>query len=205
MKEHGIRRVCCLLEPHEWEDYRTDLLGAYRKAFGRTRVCHAPIADRHLCTPVQLEQAILPFLKAAPERGKGRTVVHCCGGSGRTGHVLAAHLVRHHDLDPETALATVVKEGRDPREAITRGNATEDTLLALLRGPVARVPIRELVCDPGLDDRERAVLAGLFLDGLSIPDVTHLWRFRLHLDATPATVTLHGRPHRLHPQTRDLG
>lgn len=88
MLAKGIQRVVCLLPPGQL-DYYDDLLAAYRKAFGSDKVLWAPIEDFHLADRTTLVHEILPFLSDA-EMHHESTVVHCSGGIGRTGHVLAA-------------------------------------------------------------------------------------------------------------------
>ena len=134
MQQNGFRRVCCLLPLAQLAYYRHDLLGRYREKFGESNVCHAPIEDYHLCDPALLEDVILPFLHQS-DQAKIPVVVHCSGGSGRTGHVLAAWLVRYRGLSVDDALATIVSTGRNPREAVECGNATEQDLRRLLAGP----------------------------------------------------------------------
>ncbi len=93
----GVRRICCLLPDNQLAYYRVDLLKTYREAFGQSNVCHAPIEDYHLCDHWTLEGTILPFLQAS-DATSTPAVVHCSGGLGRTGHVLAAWLVRHRSV-----------------------------------------------------------------------------------------------------------
>jgi protein-tyrosine phosphatase len=129
----GIERVCCLLPSSQLAYYRVDLLAEYRAAFGDGNVLHAPIEDFHLCERALLERKILPFLadsdcRAAP------VVVHCSGGIGRTGHVLAAWLVRNRGLDVDTAMLEVRSTGRKPKEAVDSGRATLAELRTLLSG-----------------------------------------------------------------------
>jgi protein-tyrosine phosphatase len=129
----GIRRICCLLPSNQLTCYRVDLLGEYRAAFGDADVLHAPVEDFHLCDRHLLEQQILPFLADSDSRAMP-VVVHCSGGSGRTGHVLAAWLVRQRGLDVDTALSQVRSTGRNPKEAVDSGQATLAELKALLSG-----------------------------------------------------------------------
>ena len=132
MQKSGIRRVCCLLPTKQIAYYRVDLLDEYREAFGESNVCQAEIEDYHLCDHATLERSILPFLVESDRAGTP-VVVHCSGGCGRTGHVLAAWLVRHRGLSVEEALA-IVSTQRNPREAVQRGYATEKELRCLLAG-----------------------------------------------------------------------
>ena len=133
MREHGIRRVCCLLPQAQLNFYKEDLLDSYAKSFGADNVCHVPVTDLHLVSASDLEAKILPFLRESEHR-RLPVVVHCSGGSGRTGHVLAAWLSRERHLLPEDALATVRNTPRDPYEAVKQGNATERELIRLVSG-----------------------------------------------------------------------
>jgi protein-tyrosine phosphatase len=90
-----------------------------------------PIADHHLCSRQALRGNILPFLSTADTGGE-RAVIHCWGGNGRTGHVLAAWLVAARGLSPMEAIEAVEATGRLPREAVLAGNATLDELIELL-------------------------------------------------------------------------
>jgi protein-tyrosine phosphatase len=105
MQEHGIKRVCCLLPQTQLIPY-PDLLDVYRETFGPDQVCWAPIADFQLADRTMLTRQILPFLASANEQNE-RVVVHCSGGIGRTGHVLAAWLVSGRGLSNAAAIAAV--------------------------------------------------------------------------------------------------
>jgi protein-tyrosine phosphatase len=126
MKNQMIERVCCLQK-----ERIPDLIRIYIKEFGEDNVREASIEDFHLCSLTILTQKILPFLQDSYEKRK-RVVVHCAGGSGRTGHVLAAWLVFRYGFEPSDAISTVERTGRRPREAVFVGNATLYDLLALL-------------------------------------------------------------------------
>ena len=132
MRGNGVRRVCCLLPLEQLAYYVNDLLSSYRESFGEENVCHVSVEDFHLIDRTDLEQKVLPFLRHADKKGTP-VVVHCSGGSGRTGHVLAAWLVRERGVPIEKALALVSSE-RNPREAVSAGNATDEELVALLSG-----------------------------------------------------------------------
>ncbi len=135
MEATGIQRVCCLLADGQLAYYGSGggLLDLYRRAFGDANVLSAPIIDYHLSDRVTLETAILPFLFES-DRTNAPTVVHCSGGSGRTGHVLATWLVRRYGMSVVDAVAAVAATGRNPQEAVGFGNATELELRDLLNG-----------------------------------------------------------------------
>ncbi len=102
MQKSGLRRACCLLPCKQLAYYQVDLLAEYCKAFGEPNVCRAEIEDYHLCDHATLDNTILPFLLES-DRKNTPVVVHCSGGSGRTGHVLAAWLVRKRGLSVDEA------------------------------------------------------------------------------------------------------
>jgi len=126
----GIERVLCLLTGRQLDRHDANV-GRYREAFGADRVKHAPVPDHHLPEADLLREEVLPFLREADDAGEP-VVVHCLAGIGRTGHVLAAWLVHARDYAPVAAVDTVREMGRDPGEAVKRGNASRQDLLALL-------------------------------------------------------------------------
>lgn len=115
MKHQGMIRVCCLLDDKQLARY-SNLLNTYEQEFGYQQVCWAPIEDFHLCDLETLLNKILPFLIEADKKGK-KVVVHCGGGIGRTGHVLAAWLASARGLSNKAAITAVRKTGRNPYEA----------------------------------------------------------------------------------------
>jgi protein-tyrosine phosphatase len=116
MQSQQIQRVCCLLEEKALRKY-PELLTQYKAQFGANKVLWAPIPDFTIVTPHLLTQEILPFLASASAEHH-KVVVHCAGGRGRTGQVLAAWLVYSQGLSNQQAIATVEATGRKPREAI---------------------------------------------------------------------------------------
>lgn len=116
MKSQGIQRVCCLLDKDQIVRY-PDLLGYYKPAFGSENVCWAAIADFEICDRTTLQHTILPFLLTSDQR-QHKTVVHCSGGIGRTGQVLAAWLVFGRGLSQQAAIEAVRQTGRNPYEAV---------------------------------------------------------------------------------------
>lgn len=130
MRSAGIERVCCLMVGPSGsppENVRT-----YESAFGPDRVLHAPVPNGELVSRSLLETEILPFLHGA-RRAEEPVVVHGLAGLGRTGQVLAAWLVADRDYRAQEAVRTVRRTGRDPSDAIRRGNATEEDLYELLQ------------------------------------------------------------------------
>ncbi len=116
MQNQDIQSVCCLLPPHKIARY-SNLLEAYRQAFGAEEVCWAPIEDFRLVGRELLIRQILPFLERA-DGDRKKVVVHCSGGIGRTGHVLVAWLIAGRGWDKWRAIASTFQTGRNPYEAI---------------------------------------------------------------------------------------
>lgn len=116
MKEQNIDRVCCLLAKEQISQY-SNLLDTYKQQFGRERVCWTPIKDFHFVDRATLIDKILPFLVATEKENK-RVVVHCSGGIGRTGQILAAWLVARRELSITEAISVVRASGRNPYEAM---------------------------------------------------------------------------------------
>jgi len=132
MDSRGIERVCCLLDQEQLEYYKhSPLLETYESKYGSSNVLHALIPDFELSEVSLLVEQILPFLNDSKSYRRN-TVVHCAGGKGRTGHVLAAWLVHSEKRSPEEALATVELLFREPLEAIKHGRASYEELKTLL-------------------------------------------------------------------------
>lgn len=134
MRRHGIERIVCLLPPKQLAYYTDNLLEAYRASLGERNVCWAPINDFQLAEPYLLTNRIMPFLLRA-DRSRKRVVVHCSGGIGRTGHVLAAWLVVKYALSNAQAIEAVRRTGRNARESRDPGL---DELLDMCRQVFAR-------------------------------------------------------------------
>jgi protein-tyrosine phosphatase len=115
MKCQGIQRVCCLLAEEQLIRY-PNLLDFYRQEFGVEHVCWAAIADFQVCDLATLQHKILPFLLRS-DQYQQKTVVHCSGGIGRTGHILAAWLIKGRGLSKQAAIKAVRQTGRNPYEA----------------------------------------------------------------------------------------
>jgi protein-tyrosine phosphatase len=116
MKNQGIQRVCCLLSATQLCRY-PDLISIYQQNFGSDRVCWSPIEDFSLVDRSTLLHQILPFLSIAHHQNE-KVVVHCSGGVGRTGHILAAWLVAKYGLSNQEAIVTVRQNGRNPHESV---------------------------------------------------------------------------------------
>ncbi|BAZ83528.1 dual specificity protein phosphatase family protein [Sphaerospermopsis kisseleviana CS-549] len=116
MKSQNIKRVCCLLSDKQLANY-AHLLDTYRQEFGNQQVCWTPIEDFHLSDLQTLTQKILPFLITANQQNE-KVVVHCAGGIGRTGHILAAWLVSVRGFSNQDAISAVKKTARNPHEAV---------------------------------------------------------------------------------------
>ena len=139
MKQQDIQRVCCLLNDKQLTLYPIELIDVYQNEFGVENVCHAPVEDYHLISADYLTRIVLPFLRQTFIR-KQKVVVHCSGGSGRTGHVLVAWLVYFRNSTMEDALEAVKKvngAARNPFEAIQMGNATEEEFNQLFQSVLA--------------------------------------------------------------------
>ncbi len=121
MKEQDIKKVCCLLCANQLARY-SNLLGIYQQKFGNNNVCWAPIEDFHLSDLANLIQKILPFLREAEQQGD-KVVVHCSGGIGRTGHILAAWLVNSRGLSNKAAIDAVKRNRRNPYEFVIAASA----------------------------------------------------------------------------------
>jgi protein-tyrosine phosphatase len=116
MQNQGIHRVCCLLSEAQLNRY-SDLLNVYQQAFGFAQICWAPIEDFNFADTEILIHQILPFLAISNQRHEA-VVVHCSGGVGRTGHILAAWLVAGRGYSRKSAIAAVRQTGRNPHEAV---------------------------------------------------------------------------------------
>lgn len=133
MRCRDITRVVCLLDEQLrlYDFLPNGLIEHYRGLFGPERVLHAPIEDYRLCDETLLLDSILPFLHSSDE-AREKVVVHCSGGTGRTGHVLVAWLVYGRAYEPRQAIEAVKRMCQNPREAICCGNATEEEFMRLL-------------------------------------------------------------------------
>lgn len=116
MQNQDIKRVYCLLPESQLTRY-SNLLDGYRQTFGLDQVCWTPIEDFCFADSKILIRQILPFLAAA-NQNEEKVVVHCSGGVGRTGHILAAWLVAGRGFSNKAAIAAVKQTGKNPYEAV---------------------------------------------------------------------------------------
>lgn len=132
MDSQNIQRVCCLLDEEQLGFYENpSLLQTYQEKYGPENVLHALVPDFQLCQKDILISKVLPFLEDSKFQRK-KTIVHCAGGKGRTGHILAAWLVYSESSSPDEAIRTVSSLYREPLEAVERGNASREDLMKLL-------------------------------------------------------------------------
>ena len=117
MQEQEIKRICCLLNREHIDRYQTDLLKIYQVNFGRENILWKPLQDFQIPQSTILINSILPFLISA-QKQQEKVVVHCSGGIGRTGIVLATWLVSYRGLSNQDAISAVKQNKRNPHEAI---------------------------------------------------------------------------------------
>lgn len=117
MRQQGIEGTCCLLSSARLNRYPDNLLETYRQEFSEEHVLWQPIKDFQIPKSEILTEAIFPFLIHAVENQR-KVVVHCSGGIGRTGIVLAGWLVNQRGLTNRQAICAVKQNKRYPQEAI---------------------------------------------------------------------------------------
>jgi protein-tyrosine phosphatase len=128
MRGAGVQRVVCLLPGVE-----ETLLPRYRRTWGDTGVLHAPVTDFTLPPEHDLAKSIA-FLQDADAAAQP-ALVHCGGGIGRTGVVLAAWLVRTRGYTIDEAVEAMQQcARRDPFEAAATGRVSREEIRARIEG-----------------------------------------------------------------------
>ncbi|MBE7438740.1 MAG: isochorismatase family protein [Spirochaetales bacterium] len=109
LKDAGITHVINLVMPAELERYGVPHLNdAYSNA--GLKVFAYPVADQHAPGPGRLRELYRWIDEAGPD---SRVLVHCVGGLGRSGTVVAGWLI-HRGYAPDQAIA-LVREARTAR------------------------------------------------------------------------------------------
>jgi protein-tyrosine phosphatase/nicotinamidase-related amidase len=109
--QQQVSHVLCLVAPDELEAFGVqDLLQRYEEAGIVVR--HLPMVDQRACSREEMDDVAAWLQRALAE--KGRVMVHCVGGLGRSGTVAACYLRRVRGLPAEEALAAV-RRARSPR------------------------------------------------------------------------------------------
>ena len=117
MQSQEIQRICCLLPSDRLFRYPIDLLETYRQRFGSPSVLWCPMKDFKLPQSSVLIEQIIPLLIYS-DCHQQKVVVHCSGGVGRTGVVLASWLVARRGFSNREALSAVLQNQRNPYEAL---------------------------------------------------------------------------------------
>ncbi len=121
LREMGFATVISLLDPSEQAPYYDE---AALAGLGLARH-EIPVPDFHAPAPAQFRE----FWRAIDEAlGRGKVLVHCQGGSGRTGTMGAAYWMRR-GLDAEAALARI----RRANPIAVESPVQRDSLFALER------------------------------------------------------------------------
>ncbi len=125
IQAQGIAGVMTLVTPDELIDFGVpDLLEQYR---GRgLDVLHLPILDQRVPNREQLDQA-MAWMDAHIQRGE-KVLVHCVGGIGRSGTIVASYLKLKEGLPADQAIATV----RQYRSERCLENQTQERYIAEL-------------------------------------------------------------------------
>jgi protein-tyrosine phosphatase/nicotinamidase-related amidase len=111
IKEENIENILCLLSEDEFEQYGvSELKEAYKTA--GLNVHYTRIVDQSVPTDTLMNDT-LKWLDGEISENK-KTLIHCVGGIGRTGTVVACYLKKYSGLNTEEAIETV-RKNRSPR------------------------------------------------------------------------------------------
>lgn len=124
MKEHGIKRVLCLLTRSELTFYSESLLAQYRKLFANDDVVET-VSDIY---SKDARKRILEALDSAAE-AREKIVIHCSAGQSRTGACCALWLHHRYKLPIDEAVNEV---NSFASTANVYRQATGDALLKML-------------------------------------------------------------------------
>jgi protein-tyrosine phosphatase/nicotinamidase-related amidase len=111
IKEENIQNVICLLSENEFEEYGVSKLKEEYKKAG-LNVCYKQILDQTVPTETMMNETLKWLDKELLENKK--TLIHCVGGIGRTGTVVACYLKKYSGLTTTEAIE-VVRKSRSPR------------------------------------------------------------------------------------------
>lgn len=124
MKSQGIQRVVMLISPEELVDYSKrvgfNILKRNIEEFGAENVLWEPVTDFNYLDIGRFKADILPFLEESVKENK-KTVVHCHGGIGRTGQVLALWVRYSTGLEGE-AVVDALRAGKAYRNPFEGSN-----------------------------------------------------------------------------------
>jgi hypothetical protein len=110
----GIRTIVDLRTSAEGPDIRA-LLGKLASDADEVAWVGVPILNGDAPSPALLELA-LDTIDASIARGRG-VYVHCAGGRGRTGTIVACWWIRHGIAEPEAAIDALLAARRDLPDA----------------------------------------------------------------------------------------
>ena len=114
LRDQGVEAVLCMVPQNELEHYGVpQLLKAYEKHGFLTK--HLPVVDQKVCSLGELAEAVSWVQE---QRAADRPVLaHCVGGLGRSGFLVAAHLVAQGH--PADEAIQKVRVARSPRAVET--------------------------------------------------------------------------------------
>ncbi|MCE4625379.1 MAG: dual specificity protein phosphatase family protein [Desulfurococcales archaeon] len=114
LASHGVTLLVSLVEEDEFYEYWPGGEREFIEAFNEVgiRVYRLPTPDFGAPDPIEACKALLEIDREIKSRGK--VVVHCYGGIGRTGTLIAAYLEVFEGLSLEEAVEEVGRYGAGP-------------------------------------------------------------------------------------------